>query len=264
MLHSAPRSEADTSGSRCNQRAFMLMLDCAVRIPGLKSSSGRRLKAACIQGKNPRQCSASNRRSDDDGLEHGSPPTAGETGIHNRTAIRGSAPLEFGLCLGQGMLDTTLLKCQSRAGKAAIWKFPQKAWSNPLAATPLLLTSYLDIAPMRRYIGGRGVKSFFAPLSTSNSRISPRALGKVARLRWGGCDGGYRCRVRKQRKSKDSLRGAVSPKAGGYRVISTGADRGASPLRGFSSILPKIILPLAVWSTLVTEMSTERPIILRA
>jgi hypothetical protein len=32
----------------------------------------------------------------------------------------------------------------------------------------------------------------------------------------------------------------------------------------FSSILPKIILPLAVCSTLVTEMSTERPIMRRA
>ena len=32
----------------------------------------------------------------------------------------------------------------------------------------------------------------------------------------------------------------------------------------FSSILPKIILPLAVCSTLVTEISTDRPIILRA
>ena len=57
----------------------------------------------------------------------------------------------------------------------------------------------------------------------------------------------------------------LRPPVSGYRgAISTGALRGESPFFGASSILPKIILPLAVCSTLVTEISTERPIILRA
>ena len=48
------------------------------------------------------------------------------------------------------------------------------------------------------------------------------------------------------------------------RAISAAAERPGSVVRPFSSILPKIILPLAVCSTLVTEMSTDLPIILRA
>lgn len=74
-------------------------------------------------------------------------------------------------------------------------------------------------------------------------------------------------KIRSHRVSKVGLQGAegaVSPTAGGYREISTGATRCVSPFRGFSSILPKIIFPLAVCSTLVTEMSTVRPIIFRA
>jgi hypothetical protein len=42
------------------------------------------------------------------------------------------------------------------------------------------------------------------------------------------------------------------------------AAHAVSLIRPFSSSLPKIILPLAVCSTLVTAMSTDRPIILRA
>jgi len=57
---------------------------------------------------------------------------------------------------------------------------------------------------------------------------------------------------------------AVGPTAGGQRVISTGPGRPGSPLLPFSSTLPKIILPLAVCSTLVTEMSTDLPISRRA
>ena len=46
-------------------------------------------------------------------------------------------------------------------------------------------------------------------------------------------------------------------------VISKVVGRGPSTDFPFSSILPKIILPLAVCKTLVTEISTVRPIILR-
>ena len=47
-------------------------------------------------------------------------------------------------------------------------------------------------------------------------------------------------------------------------AISTGPGRPGSPPLPFSSTLPKIIFPLAVCSTLVTEISTALPISLRA
>ena len=46
------------------------------------------------------------------------------------------------------------------------------------------------------------------------------------------------------------------PTAGGYRASSSGPALLGSMGLPFSSILPKIILPLAVCSTLVTEIST--------
>ena len=49
-----------------------------------------------------------------------------------------------------------------------------------------------------------------------------------------------------------------------FKGMSTASPQAVSALFKFSSILPKIIFPLAVWSTLVTEISTILPISFRA